>query len=200
MSTDVPRLDHLVVARGERLVIRAKQIEDAERDYEWRRDAELARYDGRDPLGESFAEFRSRLSYDLRFQNPRERLFAIDTLEGEHIGNAMYYNARSTHEEAEYGITLGRKDVHGLGYGTEATVLFLRHLWETTAFRSMVLHTFEWNERAVRCFRRAGFEDAGIVQRQAGRLVRMEARREWWLLYDSLGRFDFGASEGSPRG
>jgi hypothetical protein len=28
------------------------------------------------------------------------------------------------------------------------------------------------------------------VERQADRLLRMEARREWWLLHDARGRFE----------
>lgn len=190
MTAELVHPDYLVAARSERLVLRAKNLADAARDYEWRCDPELARYDGRQPLTESFAEFSARQAYDLRFQNPRERILAIDTAEGEHIGNVMYYNALATQDEAEYGVTLGRKDLHGLGYGVEATVLFLRHIWETTPFRVMVLHTFDWNERAARCFRRAGFEDVGVVERRAGRLVRMQARREWWLFHDSQGRFE----------
>ncbi|MGH2610053.1 MAG: GNAT family N-acetyltransferase, partial [Tepidiformaceae bacterium] len=177
------------VARSERLTIRTKHVGDAPRDFEWRSDPELARFDGREPLAETLSEFTARMEYDLRFQNPRERLYALDTADGEHIGNLMYYNARPTRGEAEYGITIGRKDLYGQGYGREATILFLRHLWETSSFRLLVLHTFEWNERAARCFRGAGFEDAGYVERNPGRLLRMEARREWWLLHDSLGRF-----------
>jgi RimJ/RimL family protein N-acetyltransferase len=191
MTTSALRHERLVVAKGPRLAIREKHEDDARRDYEWRCDPELARFDGRAPLTDSFAEFAARHAYDLRFQNPRERLFAVDTLEGEHIGNVMYYNARPGGDEAEYGITLGRSDLHGRGFGVEATILFLRHLWETTPFRLLQLHTFDWNERAVRCFRRAGFEDSGFVERQGGRLLRMEARREWWLLHESHGRFAF---------
>jgi RimJ/RimL family protein N-acetyltransferase len=182
-------LAHLVVARSSRLRIRSKHISDARRDYEWRTDPELARFDGREPLAETFEQFSARFESDLNFQHPRERLYAIDTGEGTHIGNLMYYNARASRDEAEFGITIGRKDLHGLGYGREATILFLRHLWETTPFRLLVLHTLDWNERAIRSFGGAGFEPAGFVNAAGGRLLRMEARREWWLLHDSLGRF-----------
>ena len=199
MTADVSRGSHLVVARSGRLALREKHVDDARRDYEWRCDPELARYDGREPLTDSFAEFQARQSYDRQFQNPRERMLAIETVDGEHIGNVMYYAARPSEAEAEFGITIGRTDLHGLGYGTDATVLFLRHVWETTAFRSLILHTFEWNERAARCFRRAGFDDAGVVERQAGRQLRMEARREWWLFHDSNGRFEgVGERRSSP--
>jgi RimJ/RimL family protein N-acetyltransferase len=189
MTTARDRLAHLVVARSERLRLRAKHVTDARLDYEWRTDPELARFDGREPLSETFAEFSARFESDIKFQHPRERMYAIETADGAHIGNLMYYNARAARDEAEFGITIGRKEFHGRGYGREATVLFLRHAWETTPFRLLVLHTLDWNQRAARSFRAAGFEDAGFVESNGSRLLRMVARREWWLLHDSLGRF-----------
>jgi RimJ/RimL family protein N-acetyltransferase len=181
--------EHLVVARGARVVLREKQPSDAPEDYAWRRDPELARFDGRAPLDEPYSEFVARHAYDLRFGNPREHMLAIDTLDGEHIGNLMYYNASLLSESAEFGITIGRREMQGQGIGREATVLFLRHAWETTAIRTMRLHTFEWNERAIRCFEAAGFEHRGSVSRAGGVLLRMEAQREWWLMDDEAGRF-----------
>jgi hypothetical protein len=47
----------------------------------------------------------------------------------------------------------------------------------------------EWNERAIRSFRAAGFADAARVFRDNEWFLRMEARREWWLLWDAEGRF-----------
>ena len=194
MTAAADPLAHLVVARSERLRLRDKHVSDARRDYEWRTDPELARFDGREPLSESLAEFTARFESEVRFQHPRERMYAIETTDGTHIGNLMYYNARASRDEAEFGITIGRKDFHGRGYGREATVLFLRHIWVTTPFRLLVLYTLDWNERAARSFQAAGFEDAGFVEGDGSRLRRMEARREWWLLHDSLGRFAVPAS------
>jgi len=181
-------IDHLVVARGPRTRIRRKHRHDAPADYAWRRDPELARFDGREPIEDSFSEFLARFEDDLRFENPRERMFAIETSDGEHIGNVMYYGATSGGEAAEIGITIGRKEYHSKGYGREATIVFLRHLWETTPFRTIVLHTLDWNERAIRCFAGAGFEETGRIERHGQTLVQMVARREWWLFHDSQGK------------
>jgi hypothetical protein len=56
----------------------------------------------------------------------------------------------------------------------------------------------EWNERAARAFERAGYERTARVYRAEQWLLRLEARREWWLLWDSEGRFDFPAPSGRP--
>ncbi len=50
MTTTAPR----VIGTGELVRLREKQLEDAKRDYEWRRDPELARYDAARPLTMSY--------------------------------------------------------------------------------------------------------------------------------------------------
>jgi RimJ/RimL family protein N-acetyltransferase len=187
------RLEHLVVARGSRVRLRLKHQDDALDDYNWRCDPELARFDAREPLQESFTDFLARFEYDLQFEDPGQQMLAIEDERGLHIGNIMYYGASSSRDMAEFGISIGHKDYQGHGYGLEATILFLRHVWDTTPFRTLVLHTLEWNERAIRCFRKAGFEEVTRVERHGDRLVQMEARREWWLFHDSVGRFAFPA-------
>jgi len=76
-------------------------------------------------------------------------------------------------------------------------VLFMRYLWDTTPFRILFLHTLDWNERAQRSFRKAGFAAVARVIRGDDVFIRMEARREWWLMHEADGRFDF-ASAGLP--
>lgn len=192
MSTSREARERLIVARTPRLTLREKHLDDAPEDYAWRRDPEIARYDGREPLTQPYSEFVARLEHDLRFGNPRERMYAIDTIEGEHIGNVMYYNASVARDEAEVGITIGPASYRSRGYGREALVAFMRFLFETTPFRRIVLHALSWNERAIRSFEAAGFVHVGLVERQGTQLVRMEAAREWWMLHDMEGRFNFG--------
>lgn len=180
---------HLVIATGRNVQIRRKVTGDAEDDFRWRSDPENARFDGEAPMRQTFAQFLQQLEADLAFGQPEKELFAILDTKGAHIGNVMYYNAGATRAEAELGISIGVEALRSAGLGTEATIVFLRHLWWNYPFRRIYLHTLAWNERAIRCFRSAGFDEVarGLV---AGELmVRMEARREWWLLWDAEGRF-----------
>ncbi len=182
-------LRHLAVATGRAVVIRRKHPSDALDDYRWRRDPDLARYDSREPLTLPFSDFYERFERDLLYQDPARGSFSIDSPEGEHIGNVMYYNADEYRESAEFGISLGRDSHRGAGLGTDATVTFIRYLWDTLPFRRIYLHTLEWNQRAERCFRRAGFDQTARVFRQDQWFIRMEVRREWWLMWDMEGRF-----------
>lgn len=184
-----PNLDLLVVAHGARIRIRDKHRSDAPDDFQWRRDADIARFDGTAPISLTYSEFLHAFERELAYVDPMRRMFAVDTAPGVHVGNVMYYNADSRRGEAEFGITIGPPEHRGQGIGMEATITFLRYLWETTPFRRVYLHTLEWNDRARACFRRAGFDDVARVFRQQQWFIRMEARREWWLMWDMEGRF-----------
>lgn len=181
--------DHLVVAAGPSVRIRRKIRQDAEDDYRWRTNPENAHFDGEPALQQSFAEFLQQVEAHLAFGRPEMELFAITDAGRRHIGNVMYYHADSYLGEAEFGLTLGEEADRGKGLGTEAAILFMRFLWNTYPFRLIYLHTLAWNERAIACFRRAGFDETNRLTRNGEAFVRMEARREWWLLWDSEGRF-----------
>lgn len=185
-----PRLDHLVVASAGAVVIRHKHLSDALDDYHWRRDPELTRFDGNAPIDATYSEFLERFERDLAFPTGDRRAFSLVTPAGEHIGNIMYYNADFARTSAELGISIGVATHQGHGLGTAATITFLRYLWATHAFRRIYLHTLDWNERAQRCFAASGFDQVARVARKGEWFVKMEARREWWLLWDQEGRFE----------
>lgn len=191
--------EHLVVARGPRLRIRVRTRSDAEDEFRWRSDPELAQYDGAPPRIESFERFLQSFSYDLAFGHINREAFALETLDARHIGTIMYYNA--DFDTAELGLSIAVSELWGGGFGREAITVFLRFLWAERSFRRVYLHSLAWNERAIRSFQAAGFEVTGTLSRNGDEFVRMEARREWWLLADSEGRFDFEPpAEQAPAG
>ena len=51
------RTQPAVIATGKLVRLREKQIEDAQQDYDWRRDPELATYDAAVPISMSFRSF-----------------------------------------------------------------------------------------------------------------------------------------------
>lgn len=190
LETRPPSLEHLAVAVGPRVRVRHKVREDAVDDFRWRTDSENARFDGGAPYGDGFERFLRQFEYDELFGAADKRAFAIETTAGVHIGNVTYYHGDASTASVEFGIGIGHVDYRDAGLGTEATVLFLRYVWANTAYRRVYLHTLEWNERARACFRRAGFDDSARVTREDKAFIRMEARREWWTLWDLEGRFE----------
>ena len=190
-------LDQLVLAAGPNVRIRFRARADAADEFRWRSDPETARYDGRDPNKEPFERFLDAFGYELAYgRNDREQ-FAIDTVDGRHIGTVMLYNVGRGGDSAEVGISLGEEGARGRGLGREAVIVLLRWAWNNRPLRLVYLHALEWNQRAIRAFRAAGFDETARVIRDGQVFVRMEVRREWWLLWEMEGRFTSEDDRGS---
>jgi len=171
MTSTQPR----VVAVGQLVRLREKTTDDAERDYAWRTDPELASYDAARPLSVRFANFVATMAEELQYPTVQRRTFAIEDLErGVHIGNVMYYGYDAGTREAELGITIGDRTFWGGGYGTDAVRCMLRYLFEEMRLHRVYLHTLTWNYRAQTAFERAGFSAIGRVSRGGYDFVKME--------------------------
>ena len=167
------------VARGERIVLREKRISDANADFSWRTDPELARYDAARPFAASFDDYVALYRDELTYPSPYRRSFAIEDSGGRHIGNVMYYNIDAIRREAEIGITVGMRDCWGQGYGTDAVRTLVRHILASTGFRRVYLKTLDWNVRAQRSFEKAGFRPCGRSRRGGNVFVVMEYMAAW---------------------
>jgi RimJ/RimL family protein N-acetyltransferase len=165
------------LARGALTILRAKQLSDAEQDYLWRRDPELAAFDAARPFGGSYADYLAIFGDELTYPSPYRRTLAVENMERRHIGNVMFYNVDYQRREAEIGITIGAKEYWGKGYGTDLLRTFLRYLFETTVLERIYLKTLDWNVRAQRCFEKVGFRRYGASRRGEHSFVLMELRR-----------------------
>lgn len=167
------------VASGRLVRLRAKRPDDARRDWEWRRDGEVAELDAVPVTRLSYEEYRQQYRWQLRSLPAYKTMFAIETADGRHIGNLMYYNIDRQRRDAEIGIIIGERDYWGAGYGTEAVSLLVDHIFTATPLTRVYLHTLDWNLRAQKAFARAGFRDCAVVRRGPNRFHQMELRREW---------------------
>jgi len=168
-----------VVARGRCTIIRRKRLADATNEFRWRSDPELARFDASRPVQAPFENYERNWAFDYRFTDVAGRSFAIEDEIGRHIGNVMYYNIDAARGEAEIGISIGERSRWSHGHGSDALEAIVRVLLDSGRMRRLYLHTLEWNERAQRAFRKAGFEICGTSWRDGNTFVIMETRREW---------------------
>jgi ribosomal-protein-alanine N-acetyltransferase len=166
------------LARGELVVLRAKTINDAEQDYEWRRDPELATFDAARPYGGSLREYISIFGDELNYPSPYRRTIAVEDHQGLHIGNVMYYNADFHRREAEIGITIGLRSYWSKGFGTDLLRTFAGYMFETMQIDRIYLKTLDWNVRAQRSFEKAGFVRYGVSKRGDYNFILMELRRD----------------------
>jgi RimJ/RimL family protein N-acetyltransferase len=172
-------IEHQKELKGLKVVLREKRESDAARDYVWRCDAELARYDAVLPLKLSVQEFT--LYYIEQLRNPKEgrRWFAIENLDGKHIGNCMYYDVDEGRKQAKIGIIIGDREYWGQGYGTEAVKLLVSYIFDETDLNRLHLDTLDWNIRAQRCFQKCGFVVHGRLTKKGNNFLLMELRRDW---------------------
>ena len=192
-----PEREH-VSLRGTRVVVREKDLSDVSDDYDWRTDAELAKLDATRPLGMSYDDFYRYSKEDLTLPSMRSKRLAIDTIEGKHIGNCMFYDIDLRDGEAEVGIMIGDKDYWGQGYGTEAMGVLLDHMFTAYPFNRIYLHTLTWNQRALNSFRKSGLRELRQVRRSGSDFIEMEIlRHEWEALRRGESSMDVSSSERS---
>jgi RimJ/RimL family protein N-acetyltransferase len=169
------------LARGTVIVLREKTLADAEQDYDWRRDPELATR----PYGGSLKDYIAVFSDELRYPSPYRKTIAVEDHDGRHIGNVMYYNADFHRREAEIGVTIGLREYWARGYGTDLLQTFVAYLFENLALDRVYLKTLDWNLRAQRCFENAGFQRYGTSRRGEYHFILMEVRRPGLASEDS---------------
>ncbi|MSQ30668.1 MAG: N-acetyltransferase [Dehalococcoidia bacterium] len=165
-----------VISEGTLIRLREKTVDDAEHDYAWRVDPELAAYDAVRPMTMRFASFLASMSEELQYPTQHRRTFGIeDRATGKHIGNVMYYGYDTFLHEAELGITIGDRDYWSHGFGRDAVRTMLRYLFQELRLRRVYLHTLTWNGRAQTSFTKAGFRRVREVRRAGYDFVYMEA-------------------------
>jgi RimJ/RimL family protein N-acetyltransferase len=90
------------------------------------------------------------------------------------IGTCAFSQLDAENGSALYHITIGEHDAWGHGYGTEATRLMVDHAFGALGLHRVALFVFEFNERAVHAYQRAGF----IIEGRARESIWRDGR--WW--------------------
>ena len=166
--------------RGELTILRGKRIEDAAMDYGWRTDEELAALDATTPLRMSYASYLRLIEDELRHPVSWSKRFAIETHDGKLIGNCMYYDIDTVKGQAELGILIGDRDYWNHGYGTDVVTTLTSHIFNTTSFGRIYLHTLSWNVRAQKSFKKCGFVVVEPVRKSGYDFILMELMKDRW--------------------
>ncbi len=179
---------------GELTVLRSKSMDDAEADYSWRIDPELAGLDATRPVTLTFPEYLRYHRDDVNYPSPWSVRMAIDTLDDRHIGNCMYYDINTEKSQCELGIMIGDRNYWGKGYGTDVVKTALARIFTATELDRVYLHTLTDNFRAQKSFAKAGFVPLKEVKRDGYEFVLMEIwRKEWEVIYAGV---NAGANSG----
>ncbi len=165
---------------GSKVILYEKRLADAWDDYSWGTDPELAQLDAAPMVATTFFQYSSDYANELRNPLPTSHRFAIDTLDGKHIGNCSYYNISETKGEAELGIMIGNRDYWSKGYGTDSVTMLVNYIFCQTNLNRIYLKTLKSNTRAQKCFPKCGFTPYGHLDKDGFSFVLMEIYRNQW--------------------
>ena len=145
---------------GKLVNLRAGEMADLERNFRWMNDREVTRYlSMRYPLSLAAEEVWMRATASKPMAFGVEVFFAIDTKDGEHIGNISFHEMSPEHRKARLGVVIGDKAFWSKGYGTDAMLTFLRFAFDEMNFHRIDLTVDAENPRAIACYRKCGFVD-----------------------------------------
>jgi len=165
---------------GSKIILRKKRLTDAQNDYLWQSDPELARLDALPPVTIPFDEYLPAYTSELRYSAPTRHSFAVETLDGKHIGNCTYYNVNEAKSEAELGIMIGNRAHWDKGYGTDTVSTLISYIFRNTNLKRIYLKTLDSNIRAQKCFQKCGFTPYGHLVRDGFNFVLMEIHHKEW--------------------
>lgn len=136
---------------------------------QWVNDFEVMRTLGAAPMGPVTAESEEQWFAGLQ-ANRREVVFTIYERTGMRpVGTTALHDVDHLHRTAAWGIMIGDKLSWGRGYGTETARLMLDYAFTALNLHNVMLTVYDYNERGIRAYLRAGFTEIGR-RRQARRL------------------------------
>ncbi len=180
---------NLFTSRRLRLTVEDPKVM-AEAFFRWNQDSEFMRLLDTGPAWQfSTKKMTEWMEKDAEGKNMV--MFMIRRVqEGDLIGFMELDGFETPHREAFVGIGIGPRELWGQGYGTEAMQMILTYAFQELNLNRVSLSVFEYNQRAVRSYEKAGFVHEG---RERGRLLR-DGRR-WDMLYMGILREEWEANQ-----
>jgi len=164
MTSKNPPMEFL---RGPRVVLCPLRKEDSPQFARWMNDAETA----------NFLMFHRPLSLEEEEEWVNKALHMPIT-EGAILGIWLHspfrlvgsiglHSLHSRDRHATLGISIGEANLRGKRLGREAMSLLIDYAFRTLNLRRVILWCYGHNERAIRCYRAVGFQEAGRLERHS---------------------------------
>ncbi len=128
-----------------------------------------------------------------RLSRDGQTFAVVESQTQELLGNCGYDHVDMINRAAGVGIFIGRKDLWGRGYGTEAMMLLLEFGFSYLNLTNIMLRTYAFNTRALRCYEKCGFTVMG--RRRKARLVGGTA---YDVIYMDITAEEFSGSPARP--
>ncbi len=149
---------------GDRIYLSPMCIEDAEKYVEW-----FCSFKTTDGIRKSagIMSVEAERNWIQKTLENCDLQFAIVDLEtNELIGNCGFPRINHQDRSAEVGIFIGKEDNRGKGYGQEALKILQDFGFNYLNLHSIMLNVMSFNERAIACYKKAGFKEAGRLREE----------------------------------
>lgn len=153
----------IVFLKGRRINLRLITKDDVEDLATWINDPEIRQYLSRgfpiDLITES--NWVSKL-----YPSEENVILAIETTEGELIGDIGLHKIDYVSRTATTGTMIGDKNFHGKGYGSEAKMLLLNYAFNTLNLRKINSEAISFNKHSVNYSLKCGYEIEGVRKKE----------------------------------
>lgn len=150
---------------GEKIYLRALEIEDVNGFYHWLNDQEVSRYTSHGVFPVTREDEEKWLS-DVTKNKNTIVLAIIDKKTDIHIGNCAIQKINWIARHGEFAIIIGEKKFWGKGIGTEVAKLLIGHAFKSLNLNKVWLGVNAQNKGAVRSFEKAGFVREGVLRQE----------------------------------
>jgi len=99
----------------------------------------------------------------MREGSRKQVAFAIETLEGEHIGFCGIDGIDWRHGVGTTGTVIGRKELWGKGYGSDAVKVRTRYGFEALGLRMLMSEVMADNVVSLKVLQKAGYREVGRI-------------------------------------
>lgn len=175
------------VIRSQRLYLRPAERADLPDFVRWFADAEVRRHLAlRAPFSLAMEEKWFDGMADRQGKSDYHFVACLAD-DGRPIGTVGLHGLDLENGKAEFGISIGEKELWGQGYGTEALEAICDFGFGALRLERIELHVYEDNARAIRSYEKAGFRHEGRLRHAhfaEGRhsdVVAMALLRDEWL-------------------
>ena len=129
--------------------------------YQWINDSDVT--DTLGITGSPITRASEREVVESFGKDPKHIIWAVETIEGVHIGISGIHDINLRNGVANTGSFIGAAEYRGKGYGTEASVLRARYAFEVLGLRMLKSTVLDGNEASRRMMEKTGYVEYGRI-------------------------------------
>ena len=151
---------------GEKVRLRALELEDLDHCLKWLNDWNVVRTLTAVWYPISREAQRAWIERRALDDDPTQKSFVIESLSGQYLGNCGLELIDYRSRKARVGIVIGAPESWDKGFGQEALKLLALYAFDFLNLRKLYLDSYAFNARALKCYQDVGFVQEGVFRQE----------------------------------